>query len=118
MKLDKIASFSSTKGVELYPDYVLYVQLDAIVSLVLSVAYLLLLVYAVRKASKYDISKLHDSIDSEGKAMIAMIVLIFFVVMLFIGLVRSGATIFNASTYLSIFNPEGYILSKAMTGCE
>lgn len=122
MKLDdflnKIATFSATKGAELYSDYVLYVRLEAGSSLVISIIYLLLLVYAMRSMYKCDLSKIYAKIDTENKAVGAVVGGICLTVMLFIGLVGSVATIFDADSYLAIFNPEGYIISTAVTGCK
>lgn len=114
--LGKIATLSESKGPELYASLLAAVQIEAAIQLSLSILFLCAALWctfssrahaAVRKL----IAKVNDSDINEGVLVIAIICLGVFLATCS---VASVVTLCSASTYIAIFNPEGYILSTAL----
>ena len=114
--LGKIAALSESKGPELYASLLAAVQIEAAVQLALSILFLCAVLWctyssrahaAVRKL----IAKVNDSDINEGVLVLSFICLGTF---LMVSIIASTVTLLSASTYVALFNPEGYILSNTI----
>lgn len=110
--LDKMEHFSATKGAEAYQNLLIAIQIDAVVSLILSVLFLLGSLYASVNHKKLIKSIGMPSIESEAQAVGVTILIIVMFTVLTVMLLSSILTVVDGGTYTAIVNPEGFVLSK------
>jgi len=104
--LSKLYHFSETKGADMYHNLLSYTQITHSIGVGISVAYLLVLWWVFINREKIFESKIWKELDEEIVIAIAMVCAIAAIIAII--------TLTCPSTYMAIFNPEGYILSNAL----
>lgn len=114
--LGKIAALSESKGPELYASLLAAVQIEAAVQLGLSILFFSTVLWCTYSSRAHAaVRKLIAKVNDADIPEVALVIpIICFGVFLMISLIASAVTLLSASTYVALFNPEGYILSNAV----